>query len=143
MQISECMTTDVRIVSPDDTIQSAARIMADCDVGILPVHENDRLVGFVTDRDIAIRGIGQGCSAAAPVSDVMTSEVKYCFADEDADEVLDNMADLQVRRLPVLDRNKRLVGIVSLSDIAGDETRHAGEVLCEIARPSSLHSQQI
>jgi len=143
MQINECMTTDVRIVSPDDTIQSAARIMADIDAGILPVGEDDRLVGFVTDRDIAIRGIGQGCSAATPVSDVMTYEVMYCFVDEKVDDVLENMSDLQIRRLPVLDRDKRLVGIVSLSDLAEDETSHTGKALHEIARPSIQHSQHL
>ena len=143
MQISECMTTDVRIVSPDDTIQSAARIMGEIDAGILPVGENDRLVGFVTDRDIAIRAVAHGRSAATPVDEVMTREVKYCYADEDVDDVLDNMADLQIRRLPVLDRNKRLVGIVSLSDLADDETKHTGEALREIAQPSAQHSQHL
>lgn len=143
MQVSECMTTDVQVVSPDDTIQSAARMMAQIDAGILPVGDNDRLVGFVTDRDIAVRAVAHGRSATTPVSDVMTHEVKYCFADEDVDDVLDNMANLQIRRLPVLDRDKRLVGIVSLSDLAEDETRHTGKALSEIARPSALHSQQL
>jgi CBS domain-containing protein len=141
MQVSECMTHDVRVVSPQDTIQSAARMMAEIDAGVLPVAEDDRLVGMLTDRDIAIRGVGNGCDAGAAVAQVMTRELKYCFDDEDADDVLDNMADLQVRRLPVLSRDKRLVGIVSLSDLADDEARHTGKALGDIARPSSLHSQ--
>ncbi|MFA7602702.1 MAG: CBS domain-containing protein [Novosphingobium sp.] len=143
MQISECMTQDVCIVSPQDTLQRAAEIMAEIDAGSLPVGENDRLVGMITDRDIAIRGVGRGHGADAPVAEVMTREIKYCFENEDADDVLDTMADLQVRRLPVLNAAKRLVGIVSLSDLADDETRHAGQTLGEIARSSALHSQQL
>lgn len=143
MQISECMTQDVRIVSPQDTLQRAAEIMAEIDAGSLPVGENDRLVGMITDRDIAIRGVGKGCDADAPVAEVMTREIKYCFENEDSDEVLDTMADLQLRRLPVLNAAKRLVGIVSLSDLADEEARHAGQALGEIARPSALHSQHL
>lgn len=143
MKISECMTTDVRIVSPDDSIQSAAWIMGEIDAGILPVTEDERLIGFVTDRDIAVRGVANGATYETPVSDVMTREVRYCYQDEDAAEVLDTMADLQLRRMPVLDRDKRLVGIVSISDIAPDEAREAGRALGDITRPSSLHSQHV
>lgn len=143
MKISECMTTDVRVVAPDDSIQSAAWIMGEIDAGILPVTENDRLIGFVTDRDIAVRGVANGATYETPVSDVMTREVRYCFHDEDAADVLDTMADLQLRRMPVLDRDKRLVGIVSISDIAVDEAREAGRALGNITRPSSLHSQHV
>lgn len=141
MKVSDCMTRGVRIVSPQDTIQSAAQAMSEIDAGVLPVAENDRLVGMVTDRDIAIRGVGRHCDADTPIAEVMTREIKYCFEDEDADDVLDNMADLQVRRLPVLSRDKRLVGIVSLSDLAEEETRHTGKALGDIARPTALHSQ--
>jgi CBS domain-containing protein len=142
MKVSECMTRDVWIVDPDQTLRDAAHMMADIDAGILPVGERDRLVGVITDRDIAIRGIGRGREADTAVREVMSPEVKYCFLDEEADVVLDNMADIQVRRLPVLDHDKRLVGIVSITDLAGTgEAAHAGEVLCEIARPSGLHSQ--
>lgn len=143
MKISECMTTDVRMVTADDSIQSAAWIMGEIDAGILPVSEDDRLVGFVTDRDIVVRGVANGCTYETPVSDVMTREVRYCFEDEDVEDVLDNMADIQLRRLPVLDRDKRLVGIVSISDIAVDESRQAGRALTDITRPSSLHSQHV
>ena len=143
MKISECMTTDVRVVSPDDSIQSAAWIMGEIDAGILPVTEDERLIGFVTDRDIAVRGVANGATYETPVSDVMTREVRYCFHDEDAADVLDHLADLQLRRMPVLDRDKRLVGIVSISDIAPDEAREAGRALSDITRPSSLHSQHV
>lgn len=142
MKVSECMTSDVRIVDPDESLQDAAQAMADIDAGILPVGEGDRLIGIITDRDIAVRGVGQGRSPSAKVRDVMSTEVKYCFIDEEADEVLENMAEIQVRRLPVLDRDKRLVGIISITDLAGSgEAAHAGEALGDIARPSSLHSQ--
>ena len=142
MKVSECMTNDVRIVDPDETLQDAAQAMADIDAGILPVGEGDRLIGIITDRDIAVRGVGRGRSPNTKVRDVMSPEVKYCFIDEEAEEVLENMAEIQVRRLPVLDRDKRLVGIISITDFAGTgEAAHAGEALGDIARPSGLHSQ--
>lgn len=142
MKVSECMTSDVRIVDPDESLQDAARAMVGIDAGILPVGEGNRLIGVVTDRDIAVRGVGQGRSPSAKVRDVMSAEVKYCFIDEDAEAVLENMAEIQVRRLPVLDREKRLVGIISITDFAGNgEAAHAGEALGSIARPSGRHSQ--
>jgi len=135
------MTSEVRIVSPDQTIKEAAKIMADIDAGVLPVGENDRLVGIITDRDIAIRGVAEGKGPDAKVREIMSKEVKYCFEDEDIDDVLENMGDLQVRRLPVLSREKRLVGIVSLGDLAGNEAEEAGEALSSISRPGGEHSQ--
>jgi len=142
MRVSECMTRDVRIVDPEETLEHAARAMAHIDAGILPVSENDRLVGIITDRDIAIRGVGKGYPPSARIREVMSPEVRYCFVDDDAEDVLNNMAQIQVRRMPVLDRDKRLAGLVSITDLAtrGEET-HAGETLREIARPSGLHSQ--
>ncbi len=105
---------------------------------------DDRLVGMVTDRDIAIRGVGMSLQPNAKVRAVMSSEVLYCFEDDDIGDVLANMADMQIRRLPVVDRDKRLVGILSLSDVAGNgDMARAGKVLCEIARPSALHSQAV
>ena len=141
MRICDCMTSEVRIVSPDQTIKEAAKIMADIDAGVLPVGENDRLVGIITDRDIAIRGVAEGKGPDAKVREIMSKEVKYCFEDEDIDDVLENMGDLQVRRLPVLSREKRLVGIVSLGDLAGNEAEEAGEALSSISRPGGEHSQ--
>lgn len=143
MKVSECMTRDVWIADPGETLQDAARTMAKIDAGILPVGQNDRLVGIITDRDIAIRAVGAGQAPTAKVGDVMSPEVKYCYDDDDVDDILDNMADLQVRRLPVVDRDKRLVGIVSITDLAAGEAKHSGQALCEIARPSGLHSQAI
>jgi CBS domain-containing protein len=136
------MTRGVEITNPQETIRDAARMMVDCDAGALPVGENDRLVGVITDRDIAVRAVAEGKGPDARVGDVMSAEVKYCFEDDDVDEVLRNMGELQVRRLPVLSRDKRLVGIVSLSDLAA--IRAAGPVgaaLADIARPGGEHSQ--
>jgi CBS domain-containing protein len=139
--VGEAMTRDVRITNPDETIQQAARMMASLDAGVLPVADHDRLVGMITDRDIAIRGIAAGKGPDAKIRDVMTTDVKYCFDDQDVDEVTRNMADIQVRRLPVVDRGKRLVGILSLGDIAvsGDDT--AGEALKGISRHGGQHCQ--
>lgn len=144
MKISDCMSRDVRVAAPDNTIQSAAQIMADIDAGFLPVGNDDRLVGIVTDRDIAIRGVAVGRPPETSVREVMSEQVLYCFDDEDTDTVLENMADIQVRRLPVVDRDKRLVGIVSISDLAdASDARNAGEAFSEITRPSMLHSQAV
>jgi CBS domain-containing protein len=143
MKVSDCMTRDVRVAAPNQTLRDAAKLMAELDVGILPVGENDRLIGMVTDRDIAIRGIGRGCGPDAAVREVMTDDVKYCFEDQSIEEVSRNMGDIQVRRLPVVDRQKRLVGIVSLSDIANGDgaLEEAGEALRDISQPGGEHSQ--
>lgn len=144
MKVNQCMTREVHIADPADTLQHAAKTMADIDAGFLPVGENDRLVGIITDRDIAIRAVGAGRSPDAKVRDVMSDEVKYCYTDDEIDEVLSNMGEQQIRRLPVVDRDKRLVGVVSITDLAANgEARQTGEALCEIARPSLMHSQSI
>jgi CBS domain-containing protein len=143
MQVNQLMTRDVRIATPDQSLQEAAQLMADLDAGVLPVGENDRLVGMITDRDIAIRAVAKGLDAETPVRDVMSPDVKYCFDDQDVDEVTLVMADLQVRRLPVVDRNKRLVGILSLGDLAiGRGTQdEAGEALTGVSQPSRQNSK--
>jgi CBS domain-containing protein len=142
MKISEVMTPNVELASPTDTIQQAAKLMARIDAGVLPVGENDRLVGMITDRDIAIRAVGEGRGPDTQVGEIMSSEVKYCFEDDDLEEVAENMAELQVRRLPVLNRDKRLIGIVSIGDIAREhQPRETGEALQGISRPGRPHSQ--
>lgn len=141
MLVNECMTRDVKLVSPGETIQDAARIMAEIDAGVLPVTDGDRLIGVITDRDIAIRAIAKGLGPETPVKSVMSREVLYCFDDEEIDEVADNMANIQVRRLPVVDRDKRLVGIISLGDIALTDERTAGEAIAGIAEPGGRHTQ--
>lgn len=143
MKVSECMTRDVRVTRPDQTIREAARIMAEIDAGSLPVGDRDRLVGVVTDRDIAIRAVSRGMGPDTPVRDVMSSEVKYCFDDDDVDDVTRNMGDIRVRRLPVVTRDKRLVGIVSIGDLAcrGEDPKGVGTALEGISRTGGPHSQ--
>lgn len=142
MKVSEVMTRDVRLVRPDDTIEEAAKIMAELDAGVVPVEDNDRLVGMLTDRDIAVRAIAQGQGPEAKVGDIMTSEVRYCFDDQDTDEVCKNLADQQIRRIPVVNRDKRLVGILSLGDLATvEEKASTGATLAGISRQGGHHSQ--
>jgi CBS domain-containing protein len=142
MKVSEAMTRDVRITSPDETICDAAKAMASLDAGALPVGENDRLVGMITDRDIAVRAVAQHKGPDTPVRDVMTPDIRYCYEDEDLEHVAENMADQRIRRLPVVNRDKRLVGIVSLGDVAMVEGRSAaGEAVKGVSRPGGPHSQ--
>jgi CBS domain-containing protein len=142
MRVGECMTRDVRLARPDQTIGEAAMIMGQIDAGALPVGDGDRLVGMLTDRDIAVRAVGQGLGPDTRVRAVMSSDIKYCFNDDDVDEVIDNMGDIKVRRLVVLNRDKRMVGIVSLGDLAKDgPTAQTGAALNQICRPGGDHSQ--
>ncbi len=126
---------------PEQTIQDAARAMAGIDAGALPVADGDRLIGMITDRDIAIRAIAAGKGPQTKVKEVMTSDVKYCVEDQDVEEVARNMGDIQVRRLPVVNRDKRLVGILSLGDIAFTADGKASEALSGISRPGGAHTQ--
>lgn len=141
MRVAEAMTRDVRVANPDQNLIDAAKMMADCDCGVLPVGENDRLVGMITDRDIVVRGLAQGKAGDTRIRDVMTEDVKYCFEDDDVDDVARNMGDVQVHRLPVLSSDKRLTGIVSLGDIAHKGgTQATADALTGIAEPSSQHA---
>jgi CBS domain-containing protein len=142
MKVSDAMSRDPCLVRPRQSIAEAASLMAERDIGALPVGDNDRLVGMITDRDIAIRAIAVGRGPDTAVQDVMSGDVQYCFEDEDLEHVAKNMADIQVRRLPVVNRDKRLVGIVSLSDLAScvDASR-VGKSVASISTPGGLHSQ--
>jgi CBS domain-containing protein len=122
MKVVEVMTREVCLANPDQSIREIARLMSEHDIGALPVGKDDRLVGMITDRDIAIRGVAEGKGPDVKVREIMSEQVKYCFEDDDLDELCANMADIQMRRLPVLNHDKRLVGIVSLGDLA---VRHA------------------
>lgn len=135
MRVSEAMTRDVWIANPNQSIRDVAAIMADNDVGCLPVGENDRLIGMITDRDIAVRAVAQGkLPDATKVRDVMSQEVKYCFDDAEISEVVQNMAGIQVHRLPVVDHDKHLVGILALADIANCEgPQLAGDAVCGLS----------
>jgi CBS domain-containing protein len=135
MLIKDCMTKDVELIAPSATILEAARSMRDGDFGLLPVGENDRLIGMITDRDITIRAVAEGMDpAGTQVRDCMSSKVLYCFEDQDTDDVARNMGANQVRRLPVLNREKRLVGIVSLGDLAVSLADESAEALREISQ---------
>lgn len=144
MKISECMTRDVQLASPDMTLREAARCMGECDAGALPVGENDRLVGMITDRDLAIRGLADGKGPDAKVRDCMSGEVRWCFEDDDVEDCLATMADEQIRRMPVLSRGKRLVGIVSLGDLTeAAQAQQAGRALAAISKHGGQHSQAL
>jgi len=144
MKVSEVMTRDVKLVAPTQSICDAAKMMAECDAGALPVGENDRLVGVITDRDIAIRAVAENKSPETPVRDVMSKQVLYCFEDETIEHVAENMGEQQVRRLPVLSREKRLVGIVSLADLSRKARPNtAGKTVAAISEPGGEHSQSL
>ncbi len=135
MKIKEIMTHDVQIIEPEQSIREAALLMERIDSGALLVHEGDRVVGMVTDRDIAIRGVARGMDGNTPVRRVMTPNIRYCFDDEDVQQVASNMADIHLRRLPVMDRNKRLVGMVSLGNLARcNDPRLSNTVLHGVAQ---------
>ena len=137
MQVADVMTRDVEVVPPDATIQEAAVKMKALDVGILPVHDGRRVVGVVTDRDLAVRGAAEGRDPSSAVREVMSPEVLFCFEDQDIEDAGALMEDRQVRRLVVLGRDQRLTGILSLGDLAtgtGDETL-PGEILRRVSEP--------
>ncbi|MGH7109843.1 MAG: CBS domain-containing protein [Stellaceae bacterium] len=121
MLIREVMSRDVKLVSPEDPIAKAAKEMAERDCGALPVGAGDRLIGMITDRDIALRAVARGKGPDCPVRECMSSEIKYVFEDETTEDAARNMNTLKLRRLPVLNRDKRLVGIVALGDLAWKE----------------------
>ena len=143
MQVREVMTRGAVCVRPNDTITAAAQKMKDLDIGALPVcGDDDRLKGILTDRDIAVRGISQGLGPEASVRDVMSAEVKYCFEDDEIDDLAQNMAAEQIRRLPVLNSKKRLVGIVTLGDLATCRNgRATGVAMSGICQAGGHHCQ--
>ncbi|MGZ3720128.1 MAG: CBS domain-containing protein [Bdellovibrionota bacterium] len=138
MIVRDCMTKNVALTDPDSTLRAAAQKMRDGDFGSLPVGENDRLIGMITDRDIAFRAVAEGKDPGrTKVREVMSKRVLYCYEDQDMDEVTRNMGDNQVRRLPVLNRSKRMVGILSLADIAKSQgaSLTMSETLAHISEP--------
>lgn len=144
MLVRECMTKQVEIGRPDMTLREAAQKMRDGDFGVLPIGENDRLVGMITDRDITVRGTAEGKDPdAVPVRELMSRYVLYCYEDQGLDEVTRNLGEQQVRRLPVLNRQKRLVGILSLGDLALANVRpeEIEDALSRISRHTNDLSQ--
>jgi CBS domain-containing protein len=119
MRVYDAMCEDIEVVTPDITLQEAAEIMRDCECGYLPIGENDRLVGAVTDRDIVVRGLAKGLDPEdTTVEEIMTERIVYCYEDDNLRDAAEQMKREQVRRLVVLDGNKRMVGVLSVGDIA-------------------------
>ena len=138
MKVRDVMTADVYTCRPETSIFDIAELMRDEDIGAVPVVENDNLIGMVTDRDIVVRAIADSRDlSTATARTVMTGSLLYCFDDQSVEEVLDNMGEQQVRRLPVVDREKRLVGVVSIGDLcAAAPAERAGESLNQISQPT-------
>ncbi|NMG77288.1 CBS domain-containing protein [Aromatoleum diolicum] len=136
-QLRDLMSRDVKVINPDMTIREAAATMRDEGFGMMPVGENDRMIGTISDRDIAIRAVAEGKDSSTKVRDVMSDGVAWAFEDESVDQAVKIMSERQVRRLPIVDREKRLVGIVSLGDFAVQRTeiQPAAEALAEISKP--------
>jgi CBS domain-containing protein len=142
MKISEVMTREVATVSPDQTAQEAAGFMMNANAGSIPVTEGDKLIGMITDRDIAVRGIAQGHGPSTPVRDLMTSGLICARVDDDVEEVAMRMSEAQVRRLPVVDEQDKLCGIVSLGDLSREtDDEVAQEALEGISQPGGQHQQ--
>ena len=139
MLVRNVMTQGCACIPPDSTLQQAADKMRALDVGLLPVSEDDRLIGMLTDRDITVRAVAEGRDpCTARVRDAMTTGIDYCFDDEDVIEATRHMQEKQIRRLPVLDRNKRLVGMLSLGDVAvrTDDEQLVGQTLERVSEPA-------
>src|SRR6266566_1232189 len=141
MRVAEVMTMDVEVIDSNAPLTEAAVKMKSLDVGLLPICDGDKLKGTLTDRDITVRGIAEGYDPSdTKVSDIMSTDLAYCFEDEEIDKALSLMEVRQIRRLPVLDREKRLVGIVSLGDLAvhAGQKERLGETLKEVSQPATL-----
>ena len=142
MKINDVMTRDVRTISPDQTASEAATFMLNEDAGSIPVTDGDRLVGMITDRDIAVRGVAKGYGPDTPVRDLMTTGVICARMDDDISEIASRMSDEQVRRIPVTDDQGRLCGIVSLGDLARETDKTAaGKALEGVSAPGGQHQQ--
>ena len=136
--VTDIMSTDVRTIEPQQSLRVAAQMMKELDVGALPVCDGRRLLGMVTDRDIALRAVAEGLAPdAACVSDIMTPDIAFCSEDDDAEDVMKKMGERQIRRLPVLNRSNQLVGIVSLGDLATRQSADIDDTVREISEPGS------
>ena len=137
-QLKDLMSRDVKVINPDMTIAEAAKKMRDGDFGMLPVGEHDHMIGTISDRDIAIRAVAEGKEGGAKVRDVMSEGIIWVYEDDSVEQAAVIMSKRQVRRLPVVDRDKRLVGIVALGDFAveSSEIQPAAKALSEISKPS-------
>jgi CBS domain-containing protein len=143
MLVKECMSKKVELADPEMSLAQAAKKMRDGDFGILPVRENDKLIGMLTDRDIAVRAVAAGKDPKnTKIREVMSRKVLYCYDDQTTEEVANNMGENQVRRLPVLNRQKRLVGILALGDLAAKENK-TKDALSKICRHTDHASTTI
>jgi CBS domain-containing protein len=138
MKIREVMSNAVHMLGRDASVREAALMMQREDIGSVPISDGDRLVGMVTDRDIVLRAVAQGCAAdRTPLSQVMSEHVRWCYEDQPVEEVAAQMRRTQIRRLPVVDREQHLVGIVSLGDLAAKgEDEQAEDVLRDVSEPA-------
>jgi CBS domain-containing protein len=142
MKVSEVMTRDVQTVRPDQKVQEAASFMLSADAGSIPVIDGERLIGMITDRDIAVRGIAKGFGPDTPVRELMTDDVICARHDDDVDDIASKMSKAQVRRLPVIDDQERLCGIVSLGDLSrGADEDAASEALEGVTQVGGQHRQ--
>jgi len=142
MKVSDVMTREVQTVGPDQPVQEAANFMLSADAGSIPVTESGRLIGMSTDRDIAVRGIAKGCGPDTPFRELMTDKLVTARIDDDIEEVATRMSEAQVRRLPVIDEDERLCGIVSLGDLSREaDSDCASEALEGVSQPGGEHSQ--
>jgi CBS domain-containing protein len=142
MKVSEVMTRDVQTVRPDQPVREAASFMLSADAGSIPVVDGERLIGMITDRDIAVRGVAKGYGPDTPVRELMTDEIICARDDDDVDDIASKMSEAQVRRLPVIDDQERLCGIVSLGDLSRDASEDAAaEALEGVSEPGGRHQQ--
>lgn len=142
MKVSQVMTRDVQTIRPDQTAREAASFMLNADAGSIPVTEGERLVGMITDRDIAVRGVAKGNGPETPVRDLMTGDCICAREDDDVEEIASKMSEAQVRRLPVIDSNEKLCGIVSLGDLSREtDTDTAAQALEGVSQPGGQHQQ--
>jgi len=142
MKVSEVMTTEVETITSDQTAREAASFMLRADAGSIPVCEGDRVVGIITDRDIAVRGVAEGRGPETPVSELMSDGIICAREDEDIESVAQRMSEEQIRRLPVLDAEDRLCGIVSLGDLARETRGETAEQALEgVSAPGGMHQQ--
>ena len=136
MKVRDVMSKDVQVARPGDTLQDVASRMASGDFGFMPVADGDRLIGTITDRDIAIRAVAGGAACTSPVVEYISRDAQTAYAEDDLKTVLEAMGGKQIRRMPVLDKDERLVGVVSLGDLSTRvKEKYAGEALEDISRP--------
>jgi CBS domain-containing protein len=141
MRVDEVMTRDVCVCHPEESIRECAAAMARNDIGAMPVAENDLLIGMVTDRDITVRAVALGKSPDTPVREVLSRQVLYCFADQDLEHVAVSLGMAKVRRVPVVTRENRLVGMLSLADVASRSAKAAGTAMADLSKRGGPHSQ--